>query len=149
MFARSALLVMSGLFLLMTLATTAAQDKKPYGDKGPKDAAVQVAVFIPPSPCHDACVKMLNKLAEEYPKFLRVTIEPMNSESAKKLKVACAVYLMKVEGVEPPKDKKMGDYEILFGKSPEVGKWKVEDLEKKVLAGLKKVDAKKKGEDGG
>ena len=148
MSARSVLLVTSAILLLAAL-TMAAPDDKPYGDKGPKDAAVQVAVFIPPSPCHEPCVKMLNKLADEYPKFLRVTVEPMNSEAAKKLKVACACYLMKVKGVEPPKDKKRGDYEILFEKSPEVGKWKVEDLQKKVLEGLKKVDAKKKGEEGG
>lgn len=118
----------------------------PYGDTGPKDAPVHVLVFAPDSPCQVPVVDALHKLQKDSPKLLRVTIEPMGSKLAREMKIGCASYLMRVKGVKPPKAKANGEYEVLFTKSPEVGKWKVEQLVAKVKAGLKKVAEKPKTE---
>ena len=118
----------------------------PYGETGPKDAPVHVLVFAYPSPCQLPAIDALKKLQKDSPKLLRVTVERPNSQLAKKMKIGCASYLMRVKGVTPPKAKANGEYEVLFTKSPEAGKWKVDQLTAKVKAGLKKAAEKQKSE---
>jgi hypothetical protein len=132
------ILILAGAFVAAALCVAHAEtDGGLFCELGEKDAPIHALAFVPASTCQQEAVDVLKALAKEYPRTLRVTVERMNSDLAQEMEIGCASYLLKVAGKQPPRDHHIGDYAILFQKSPEVGHWTPAQLKKKVTDAIK------------